>query len=168
MMDRNIQNNIRYNLLQYIDKIPGIRYRELLRLTGVSNGVLAYHLESLERSSLIRADRRSRMTRFYTINIPTEEFDAIRSLKHPTARQIIKFLLENESCGFKELVEHTKKAPSTISWNLKRLADSGLILVQHGEYRLADSVMIRDVMSKYKQSFMDKVVDNYIEMTDEL
>ncbi|MDQ6866286.1 MAG: hypothetical protein M3044_20970 [Thermoproteota archaeon] len=44
-------------LLIHINNIPGIRYRELLRLTELSNGVLAYHLSGLEKTSQIRVDR---------------------------------------------------------------------------------------------------------------
>jgi predicted transcriptional regulator len=35
-------------LLNHIEQAPGIRYRELLRLTGFVNGVLTYHLAALE------------------------------------------------------------------------------------------------------------------------
>ena len=44
-------------LLRYIDNMPGIGYRELLRFTGLSNGALAYHLSRLEKASQIRIDR---------------------------------------------------------------------------------------------------------------
>jgi predicted transcriptional regulator len=38
-------------LLKHINKSPGIRYRELQRATGFANGVLAYHLNILEKSN---------------------------------------------------------------------------------------------------------------------
>ena len=38
-------------LLRHINNTPGIRCRELLRLTGLSNGVLAYHLSGLRNPS---------------------------------------------------------------------------------------------------------------------
>ena len=44
-------------LLTHIISAPGIRYRELLRLTGLSNGVLSYHLGALEKSYQIRVVR---------------------------------------------------------------------------------------------------------------
>jgi predicted transcriptional regulator len=34
-------------ILTQIDKSPGIRYRELLRLTGLGNGALEHHLKIL-------------------------------------------------------------------------------------------------------------------------
>ena len=38
----------RATLLKRIEENPGIRYRELLRTTGLVNGVLIYHLSALE------------------------------------------------------------------------------------------------------------------------
>jgi hypothetical protein len=35
-------------ILKYTDRVPGIRYRELLRLTGLVDGTLEYNLETLE------------------------------------------------------------------------------------------------------------------------
>jgi len=51
-------------LLAHIINAPGIRYRELLRLSGLSKGVLTYHLGTLEKSYQIRVDRQrdSRIT----------------------------------------------------------------------------------------------------------
>ena len=37
-----------------LHEIPGIRYRELLRMTGLSNGVLSYHLRFLDNSGKIQ------------------------------------------------------------------------------------------------------------------
>lgn len=49
-------------LMKHIEQIPGIRYRELLRLTGLVNGVLSYHLSALERANVIKVNRESRIT----------------------------------------------------------------------------------------------------------
>jgi predicted transcriptional regulator len=84
-------------LLTHINNTPGIRYRELLRLTGLSNGALAYHLSGLEKSSQIRVDRQkeNRTTRHYSISIPRQESDILRQLRNDVARQIIKVILEH-------------------------------------------------------------------------
>jgi len=168
---RNVTYDIKDILLQYIFENPGIRYRELLRLTGLTNGVLTYHLAILERSDRIKVDRKSRITRYYSPDISSEESNIIGCLKPDTARQIIIFMLEHDLCTFNEIVEYTKKAPSTVSWHLKRFRDSGIVTVQVGEYtlyRIASRALIIEILSKYRESFMDKVVSNYIEMIDEL
>ena len=68
MTDSNYEesNYIETKLLHFISENPGIRYRELLRLSNLSNGVLAYHLSLLEKSDRIQVDRNEnkKMTRY--------------------------------------------------------------------------------------------------------
>jgi predicted transcriptional regulator len=161
-------------LLTHINNIPGIRYRELLRLTGLSNGVLAYHLVGLEKTSQIRVDmqRENKATRYYSISIPTQESDILRQLKNNVPRQIIKFILDHDLCTFNKIVEHLAKAASTVSWHLKRLKEAGLISVKYGGeyqlYHIMSPELVSDVIYKYKKSFVDAVVNNYTAMVEEL
>lgn len=161
-------------LLMHIDNLPGIRYRELLRLTGLSNGVLAYHLNALEKSSQIRVDRQreNRTTRYYSISIPTQESDILRQLRNNVTREVVKFVLDNDLCTFNEIVEYLGKAASTVSWHLKRLKEGGLISVKYGGeyqlYQIMNRELVSDVISKYKKSLVDNVVDNYTELVEEL
>jgi predicted transcriptional regulator len=166
-------NYIETKLLQRVSENPGIRYRELLRLSNLSNGVLTYHLALLEKSCRIKVDRNEnkKITRYYPNNVSIEETNIIGCIRQDATRQIISFILENDLCTFDEIVEHTKKAPSTISWHLKRLKEAGIISIQHGYhhlYHVADREMVAEVLRKYKQSFIDKVVDNYTNIMEEL
>ena len=169
----DLDDTQRDKLLRYINGNPGIRYRELLRLSNLSNGVLAYHLALLEKSGRIQVDRNEnkKMTRYYPNNISIEETNIIGYIRQDATKQIILFILENDLCTFDEVVEHTKKAPSTISWHLKRLKEAGIISIQHGRYHLYHVInreMVAEVLRKYKQSFIDKVVDRYTETIEEL
>ena len=159
-------------LMKHIEETPGIRYRELLRLTGLVNGVLSYHLSALERANVIKVNRESRITRYYPVNVSDKESSILKFVRHEPIRQILLFILEHELCTFNEIVDHTGKAPSTVSSHLKRLRGAGIVLVRHGEYhqlyRVAEGDLIVEVLSKYSASFTDKVVDNYIEMLEEL
>src|SRR5919199_2829502 len=171
-------SEVQNKLIQYIGGQPGIRYRELLRLSGLSNGVLTYHITNLEKSGRIIADRsiNNKITRYYPNNIPIEETDIIGHIRNNAARQIILFILEHDSCTFNEIIEYTKKAPSTISWHLKRLKDSGIISVFYNHtsrcqqlYKIRDFESITSILSKYKQSFAaDKIVNNYAEIIEDL
>jgi predicted transcriptional regulator len=159
-------------LLKLIEREPGIRYRELLRSTGFANGVLTYHLSALERASVIRVDRQqARITRYYPVNVPESESQVLGYIRHEPIREIVSFILSQDMCTFAEIVEHTGKAPSTVSAHLKRLKDACILSVRYGEYQLyslANKDLIADVLSKYRQTFADRVVDNYVEMLDEL
>jgi DNA-binding transcriptional ArsR family regulator len=159
-------------LMKNIEQTPGIRYRELLRLTGLVNGVLSYHLSALERANVIKVNRESRITRYYPVNVSDKESAILKFVRHEPIRQILLFILEHDMCTFNEIVDHTGKAPSTVSSHLKRLRGAGIILIRHGEYRqlyrIVENDLIGEVLSKYTASFTDKVVDNYTEMLEEL
>ena len=159
-------------LLKHIEQTPGIRYRELLRLTGLVNGVLTYHLAALERANVIKVNRESRMTRYYPVSVSDQESAILKFIRREPIRQILLFVLEHDMCTFNEIVDHTQKAPSTVSSHLMRLREAGVILIRHGEYhqlyRVAESELVAEVLSKYTTSFVDKVVDSYSEMLEEL
>ncbi|HKR74227.1 MAG TPA: winged helix-turn-helix transcriptional regulator, partial [Candidatus Nitrosocosmicus sp.] len=45
--------NNRGTILKIINSFPGIRYRDILRLTKLNNGTLSHHLSTLEKRSII-------------------------------------------------------------------------------------------------------------------
>jgi DNA-binding transcriptional ArsR family regulator len=159
-------------LLEQIEKTPGIRYRELLRLTGLINGVLSYHLGALEKTKMIKVDRQTRITRYYPVSVSDNESAILKFIRHEPMREILLFILEHEMCTFNEIVEQTGKAASTVSSHLKRLKEARIVLVRHVEnhqlYRILDRDLVAEVLSKYTPRFIDKVVDNYNEMLEAL
>ncbi len=160
-------------ILKQIERNPGIRYRELLRLTSLTNGGLQYHLKILERSHKVKVDRHDgRRTRYYPLHIPTSESHILGCVRNNVARQIVFFILEHHLCTFGEVVEHTKKAQSTVSWHLKRLSEAGIISISYGpEYQLYSTVnnnLVKTVLDKYKETFRDKIANAYYEIFEEL
>ena len=81
-------------------------------------------------------------------------------------------VLQNEFCTFNEIVDHVGKAPSTISWHIKRLRGAGILRVIYGSdpllYSVTDKALVDKVLSKYKETFIELVIDNYTEMVDKL
>lgn len=170
-MEQTIAIDTKAILLRHVEENPGIRYREMLRMTGLANGVLTYHLAALEKAGAVKVDRQARMTRYYPVNIPDSESAILKFVRHDPVRQIVLFVLDHDLCTFNEIVGHTEKAPSTVSSHLKRLKEAGIISVRYGEYqlyRLAEKDLVAEVLSKYRASLADRVVDNYAEMVEEL
>jgi predicted transcriptional regulator len=175
-MDRISRESTRVtstSLLGYITRNPGIRYRELLRLSGAQNGVLSYHLSLLEKKGKVRIHRtRNSMTRYYITQIPDKDTKIISSLKNRMIRQIVLYILTHDMCSFSDIVESSGKAQSTISWYLNRLKDARIISVESGDrcqqYTLTDNKEIKKILCKYKEIFLDGSVDNYVEMINNL
>lgn len=166
--------DLRKDIYSYIDENPGIRYRELIRLARTTNGVLSYHLSKLEKSGEIRVERLSnnRVTRYFVVDIPKKDSDIIGCFRSKVIRNIVYFVLKNEFCTFNEIVDHVEKAPSTISWHIKRLKEAGILSTNYGNdhflYSIADKEIISRILLEYKESFTDRIIENYTDMIDKL
>jgi predicted transcriptional regulator len=116
-------------VLKLILKNPGVRYRQLLRATGLSNGSLSNILRKLEnsRSIIVNRTANNRVTAYYPKNINTAELHIIENLRNNIDRRIIQYLLEQDQGNFYDIVNHSKRAPSTISWHLNRLKNGRLL-----------------------------------------
>ena len=80
----------RSKVLELILKSPGIRFRQLLRLTGLSHGSLSFMLKKLEKSRGIIVNRSSnnRVTSYYPKNIRTKELHIISNLRNNTEKEL--------------------------------------------------------------------------------
>ena len=153
-------------ILKQIGETPGIRYREILRSTGLSNGALEYHLRILENTHKIKVDiSDGKRGRYYPIDILANESNIIGFIRNNVSRQIVTFILEHELCTFGEILEHIKKAPSTLSWHLKRLSKAAIISVTYGKeyqlYQVLNSKFVQEILYKYGESFKEQVANGY-------
>ena len=166
-------NLIQEKIIQLVNEMPGIRYRELLRITGVSNGVLSYHLNLLDNLGKVQVHRvNNRVTRYFSHDVSTVESNVIGLLRQTTTRKIILYILESGPCGFNDIVTYTKKVPSTVSWHLSRLKDANIIKVRK-QYDLnyyeikINKLTLQNLLNKYNSSFIEQIVDNYTNMINE-
>ncbi|HEU4447337.1 MAG TPA: winged helix-turn-helix transcriptional regulator [Nitrososphaeraceae archaeon] len=108
---------MRYNerkskVLELILGSPGIRYRQLQRITGLSNGSLSYILRKLEGSKRIIVNRVSNATAYFPKGIKTAELHLIENLRNNIDRRIIQYLLKQGQSTFYDIVNHSERAPS--------------------------------------------------------
>ena len=165
----------RDTILKIINSFPGIRYRDILRLTNLNNGTLSHHLSALEKRYMIKIGRteNSNITRYYPASTPADETLILNYLKIKTTKKIILFLLEDiEGASFNEIVNHLGKAPSTTSWNLKRLLDSKIVVRKRGKnvslFFLHNKELVKKLVRENNKSLLDRSIENYISIIDEL
>ena len=178
---------LQQKLLVSIDENPGIRYRELLRLTKLSNGVLSYHINRLEKMDFVIVERRARMTRYFPRNISNEIMGVMGSLRNQTAYEIIKLLYDRGPTSQPEIINYTGKAASTISWYMKKLVDDNIVCfkdkniiydgnndvafkiqTQHKKLNLYD-LLDRNIVNGliYKtNNYIDSAINNYSDIMD--
>jgi predicted transcriptional regulator len=89
--------------LTHINQHPGIRYRQLLRLSGLANGVLSFHLKRLREFKRVKAKKLGyNIIRYYPVAVKTSETDILDHLLDPTRRKIIFLLWSIATAGYKK------------------------------------------------------------------
>jgi len=164
-LDRSLQ------LIDIIEKNPGIKFREIMRETGMKNGVLSYHARKLERIGVVKVERTSRKTRFYPLGVTIEESVLIRSLRRETPRQILLSLLETE-LSFNKIVEKVKKSPSTVSIYLSQLINDNLIEFKIIDlkkvFHIKDRETVQNAINKYHPTLIDRSADSLADIFNSL
>ncbi len=140
-------------------KSPGVRYRQLQRITGLSNGSLSYILKKLESSRRVIVNRSSNATAYYPKDIKATELYLMENLRNNIDRRIVQYLLEQGQCTFYDIVDHSKRAPSTVSWHLNRLKNRKLItLTSHDgkpqAYEIINKNSVSRVLSKHTGKYV--------------
>jgi predicted transcriptional regulator len=131
-----------------IDDNPGIRFREIMRSSGLKNGVLSHYLKKLEDNGVVKVVRGPRQVRFYSPNITEEESIVIKALKKETPRALLLALIKEDGLEFSQLVKEVKKAPSTVSLYLSQIVADGLVEIKFVELKKRYHIKVREIMDK--------------------
>ena len=81
------------------------------------------------------------------------------NLRNNIDRRIIQFLLDQGQSTFYDIVNHSERAPSTISWHLNRLKKRKLIVsISHGSKPRAYKVIKEDTIARILSAHTKKFV----------
>ena len=154
------KQNRNSELIGIISKNPGIKFREIMRATGMKNGVLSHHLTKLEKNGTVQVHRSTRQTRFYPLHITENESKIIKALRRETPRDIISNLILHENLEFNQIVKLVNKAPSTVSLYLSQLVEDGIVSIQFLErkktYKIHDKTLVDKLIEDYRPSMLER------------
>ena len=159
MTDRDSQ------LQQIIEQNPGIQFREIMRSSGLKNGVLSHYLGKLERHGIIKVERGPRQTRFYPPRITEDESIVIKALRKQTPRDLLLALIKEDGLEFSELVKEVKKSPSTVSLYLSQLVEDRLVSFKFvglkKRYYIKAKQLIDKLIEDYRPGSLDKPTSGF-------
>jgi predicted transcriptional regulator len=159
MTDRDIK------LQQIIEENPGIQFREIMRSSGLKNGVLSHYLGKLEKTGIIKVIRGPRQSRFYSPSITETESIVIKALRKQTPRDLLLALIENDGLDFSQLIKAVKKSPSTVSLYLSQIVDDGLVEIKLVQLKKRYYIKARESIDKlvedYRPSSLDKSTSGF-------
>ena len=157
-------------VLDIIEKNPGIRFNEIMRITGIKNGTLSHYVKRLEKNGTIKLERTPRVTRAYPVGMAEHEATICKYITMPTQKKLILFLLKKEVATSIEIREFLKKSPSVISVNLNELFRMKIINKRYdipsNKYSLKNPKEVEGILKEYYPKLLDKLSENTIEMLD--
>ena len=159
MTERDLQ------IKQIIEQNPGIQFREIMRSSGLKNGVLSHYLGKLEKNGLVKVIRGPRQARFFPPHISEDESIVIKALRKQTPRDLLLALIKEDGLEFSQLVKEVKKSPSTVSLYLSQLVDEELITVKFSSlkkrYYIKERLLIDKLIEDYRPSLLEKPTSGF-------
>ena len=150
---------------QIIEKTPGIQFREIMRSSGLKNGVLSHYLGKLEKNGVIKVSRGPRQSRFYPPQITENESIVIKALRKQTPRDLLLALIKDDGLEFSQLVQEVKKAPSTVSLYLSQLVEDELVEIKLVQLKKRYHIKARDLIDKliedYRPGLLEKPTSGF-------
>ena len=151
---------------------PGIRFRELMKKVGITNGVMSYYLRKLEQSESVWIERTPRVTRFYSSDLSEDEAKLVKRLRQETPKKILVALVENDQLTFKEIVLKIAKSPSTTSFYLSQLVKENIITTSKSAsvktYFSAEKKRIANLIGEYHPDIIEQSSDNWADIISSL
>ena len=157
-------------ILEVIEKNPGIRFNEIMRITDIRNGTLSHYVKKLEDAGSIMPHRTPRVTRLYPIGISESEAKICKLMTIATQKRIVLFLMKKEIATSLEIRNFLKKSPSVLSVNLSELFKEKIISkeydIPYNKYSLKNPEQIKGILNEYYPELINKLSENTIEMLD--
>ena len=151
---------------------PGIRFRELMKQSGISNGVMSYYLRKLEQSESVWAERTPRVARFYTSDLSEDEAKLVKRLRQETPKKILVALVQNDQLTFKELTAKICKSPATTSFYLSQLVKDNIVATSKSDfvkvYFNVERKRIANIIEEYHPDIIEQASDNFADIISSL
>ena len=159
-------------IISEIKTNPGIRYRELMKQIGVTNGVMSYYLRKLEQSESVWAERPPRVARFYTSDLSADEAKLVKRLRQETPKKILVALIQNDQLTFKELTAKICKSPATTSFYLSQLVKDNIVATSKSDfvkvYFNVERKRIANLIEEYHPDIIEQASDNLSDIISSL
>ena len=161
-------------ILEAIQKNPGIQFRDLMKHTGMKNGVLSHYINKIESSGMIQVERNPRQTKFFPLHLTDSDQKIVSALRKDTQRKIILHLMSEGDTGaeFSEIPNSIGRSPSTVSLYLSQLVDDQIVSIRldnkRKKYFITDRKSVDGLIEKYNPGLVSRAADSFADTFNSL
>jgi predicted transcriptional regulator len=166
--DEILENDRRRKIYVLIEASPGIHLRELQRVLNMPLTTLEYHLSYMAKKKILFAEIQSHHKRYYTKPLDPEDKKVLAALRQKRMMEIVLTILANGKAKYQLLADQLKLSHSTLSSYLKYLVSNNILakdkIGYENLYTIRDENRVAKVLIAYKPSFLDRLVDNALDV----
>jgi predicted transcriptional regulator len=167
--EEGLGSKVRDKIYSIIIKNPGLHFREIQRRTETATGSLQYHLEVLQKRHLVKSSKSGKFLRYYSVRAQVSEEDkkGLELLRQDSVRNIVLYLMQKKKANNSAIAKKVGLSPSTTSFHTSKLVEAGIVgKKQKGRkifFYIADPKESARLLTGYKKSFLDEMVDQFVE-----
>ena len=170
-LDEAVALSTRDRIYSTISKNPGLHFREVQRRTEIATGALQYHIDYLQKKHLVRSEKDGKFSRFYAVRGEDVDTELMSLLRQESVRRIVLFLMKRRRATLPQISKEVSLSASTTSFHMQKLVQSEMIVQKnYGKktyFSLKDKDRVLELLLTYKKSFLDEVVDNFVDLWEE-
>jgi predicted transcriptional regulator len=164
-----LKQETRRSIYSLITMSPGLHFREIQRRTGMASGQCTYHLDRLQKVGLVKASVDGNHVRYYPhAGMDGRERRVLELARQKSVRHILLYLLRFGRLNHEQLANSLGLSQSTVTWHLSRLVEGRIIdkevLGRKSFYSVNDPPLVKMIITKYRASFLVKLVDRFADM----
>ena len=168
-MDRpvEIELDTRRRIYEFVVENPGSHLRAIKDELDMPMGQLEYHLHYLEQRGLLDSKEDRYYKRFYPSEMSATDRRLLSAIRQEKPRQIVLLVLKEPGIDHKTLQKELGIGASSLSFYMKDLIDQEILETKRegrrSLYHVKDPDRMVKLLITYRPSFLDKMVDRFLE-----
>jgi predicted transcriptional regulator len=123
---RLLQHERREKIYNFINENPGEHFRAIQKKLELQVGVLAHHINKLEREEFIKSRQNGQYRRFYPMDAKID----IKLILSQLQERILNFIKKNPGQSGKAIATNLEIDPKLVNYHVKVLQKAGFIYVE--------------------------------------
>jgi predicted transcriptional regulator len=167
-MSKELDLETRREIFDLISNFPGLHFREILRRIDISSGNLNYQLNHMLKHEILVSIQDGNLKRYFVMGkVKGKEKRILACLRNELERGLVLFLLLNPNSQFNEISDNFDLAASKLAYHLNKLVEKDIVKKEKEgrttSYKVVDEETIANVLISYRPSFLDGIVEKFIE-----
>ena len=162
--------NNRELIQRYIQDHPASHLRKISKDLSLGMGDTQHHLNSLERSCLVKSRRIGIYKAYYDVSVFKERDESILAVfQQDTPRSILLYLIENSGATQREIANRVGFSAPTVNFHMSRLIQLGLV-ARHKDGRNVKYVILGDIkeitvlLKTYYPTIWDRLSNRLVDL----